>query len=65
MSNNADRSRRHKEKLAARGLAQANIWAPARAIPEIKEAARAISAEPYLSIRLWDTRTGRTVKAGR
>jgi hypothetical protein len=59
---NADRSRRHKEKLAARGLTQLSLWVPPRAIPELKEVAAAISAAPHLSVRLWDTRTGRTVK---
>jgi hypothetical protein len=59
---NADRSRRHKAKLAARGLAQVNLWLPARAVPEFKQAAAAIGADPQLSIRLWNTKTGRTVK---
>jgi hypothetical protein len=59
---NADRSRRHKEKLAARGLTQLNLWVPPRAIPELKEVAAAISADPDLSVRLWSTKTGRTVK---
>jgi hypothetical protein len=59
---NAERVARYKEKMTAQGLAQVNLWLPVRAIPDFKQAAEAIGADPQLSIRLWNTKTGRTVK---
>jgi hypothetical protein len=57
---NADRARRHKAKLAARGLAQVNLWLPVHTIPDFKLAAeRVTQGAPHLTLgRLKDLRTG-------
>ena len=59
---NAERAQRHKERQAEKGLVQFNVWLPAHVAPDFKRAAELAVADPRLSVRMWNTKTGRTVR---
>jgi hypothetical protein len=49
---NADRVRRHKAKLAARGLAQVNLWLPLKRKASFLDAARRVREDPDLDVNV-------------
>ena len=61
MSNLA-RSRAHKQRMAAAGWVQVNVWLPAAVAADLREAAEVIRQHPHLTIgRLVDPVSGQVV----
>ena len=59
---NAERQRRKREKLAARGLVQCNIWVPHAAHADIHLMAEIMQKFPHLTVGpLRDPATGKLV----
>ena len=58
---NAVYQARSRAKREAEGFRQLMLMLPPRVMPDFKRAAELIRANPALSVRLWDTRTGKTV----
>ena len=56
---NAERQAKFRAAHAQHGMRQLTMMVPVSAMPELKRACELIRAEPTLSVRLWDTRTGR------
>jgi hypothetical protein len=61
MSNQA-RAAAHKERMRAAGFEQVNVWLPAAAAADLRQAAEVIRQFPHLTIgRLVDPVTGQVV----
>jgi hypothetical protein len=45
---NSQRQRRKRDRLAARGLTQCNVWVPASALPDIRLPAELLRQHPHL-----------------
>ena len=64
----AERQRRFKATMAAKGFVQINVWVPQIAVPDMQRAAELMRNDPTLTVaRLMNTKTGRLVgmKGGR
>jgi hypothetical protein len=60
MASSTERSRTLKERRAAEGLVQCNVWLPRETVAEFVRAAELIKKERDLRLaRLMDLRTGR------
>ena len=58
----AERQRRKRDRLSARGFVQCNVWVPEGVIADIKLMAEIIRAYPHLSVGpLRDTISGKLV----
>lgn len=61
MATNSERQRKHREAQIAKGLVQCNVWLPPSVCADLRQAAELMQADPDLTVRLWNRRTGRVV----